>query len=536
MADETCGAFRRIDKELDRSRIHRFIVGENGGPEAMSADAAAAELDDPFARHLLLKGQIPRTALELLEMLDQATDADDPLRNELVFLLGEGSQIPLAQAPAALDRGLRFLIARGNKNLPDLIVSAAHPNREFVEVMAWDQRSLGFNYYQSVGPTVAWVWAGNSRHALADPTRGKGPFESHLTGNFVMKELKAPWVHWQSFDASIPTDVVFTEDELDEVRPWLDKLDEPRGGAFTCEMCVARPSVRRWTAARFDGLPVPGNPDHAMRVIEQILVTSTANLISTRIRSSSAIQAEEVPLPNTFFVDEDALKVLGLAQPLARGSAEDPEAAFAVRGKDYAAALDEFGVALRDDKSFEQAGDTFFAFVVPERAFEDTAALAEAVEREIIPRDLAAALLMVDFTNPVFSSRRASLLKGVPDDVTIDTLAEQLEANIFEAAESTPEDSPEREFAALRSAGESFEEQFNEKLGAYYEAVAARLSTAGGFNDFFRLAEGRRFRFREMPIFEVPILLADTNLDSSDVVDLMMMPDATVQARPSPPD
>lgn len=531
MADETCGALRAVDQALDRTIVHRFIVGENTAPEPMSEDAAQAELGDPFATLLLLEGRFPETAAEVLEGIDQAADESDPLREEMVFLLGEGSQIPIPGAPGSLDRGLRFLIARGEKNLPDLLVSAAQPNRKFIEVMAWDRRSLGFNYYQTVGPTSAWVWAGNSRHALSAPTRGKGPFESHVSGNFLMKELKAPWVHWQSFDASIPTESVFASDDLEEVRPWLERLDKPRGGAFTCEMCVARPSVRRWTAARFNGLPAEANPDHPKRIMEQLLTTATANLISSRSRSSAAVQADLVPLPTTFFVDEDALiSVLGLDAPPTRGTNEDPTAAFTVRGEDYAAALEAFEVALRDGEEFDQSGDTFFAFVVPERAFEDTEVVDQAVKQGIIPKDLAAALLMVDFPNPVFSSRRASLLKHIPDGAAVDAVAEGLEENILRAAETTPEGSPEREFAGLRAAGDEWEDQFNARLGDYYSAVAARLSTPEGFQDFFRVAEGRRHRFRELPIFEFPILLADTNLEAEDVIDLAIMSDATVQS------
>jgi hypothetical protein len=36
--------------------------------------------------------------------------------------------------------------------------------------MAWDRRSGGFNFHRTVGANSAWVFAGNSRHALADPT------------------------------------------------------------------------------------------------------------------------------------------------------------------------------------------------------------------------------------------------------------------------------------------------------------------------------------------------------------------------------
>ena len=186
--DTTCAAFRRLAPELlQPDRVHRFVVGEDPAPWALTGEEAAAELGDPFATLLLLRGVFPRTAGEVLAALDRATIEGDPLRRGFFFLLGEGSQIPMTPATAAVDRNLRFLAARGTgPDGADVLISAFHPDEGNVELMSWDRRSGGFNYYQTVGASSAWVFAGNSRHALADPTQGKGPFESHLSGNFVM--------------------------------------------------------------------------------------------------------------------------------------------------------------------------------------------------------------------------------------------------------------------------------------------------------------------------------------------------------------
>ncbi|MFP5369900.1 MAG: hypothetical protein ACLGI3_04020, partial [Actinomycetes bacterium] len=205
VSDTSCRAFRRLPPAaLHPDRIHRFVVGEDRQVRVLDASDAAAELGDPFATHLLLRGIFPRTAGEVLEELDRVVPAGDPLRAGFVFLLGEGSQIPMSAATAAVERRLRFLVARGTgDDGADVLISAFHPDTGDVELMAWDRVHGGFNYYQTVGRSSAWVFGGNSRHALTGPTQGKGPFESHLSGTFVMKELRFPWLHWHSFKANI---------------------------------------------------------------------------------------------------------------------------------------------------------------------------------------------------------------------------------------------------------------------------------------------------------------------------------------------
>jgi hypothetical protein len=191
ITDITCGAFRRLQPEsLQDGRVHRFVVGEDTRVRVLDADDAARELGDPFATVLLLRGIFPRTAGEVLEALQrEAPDLGEPL----FFLLGEGSQIPMSAATEGVSRRLRFLVAHGVGNEgADVLVSAFHPDEGTVELMAWDRRAGGFNYYQTVGPSSAWVFAGNSRHALVDPTQGKGPFESHLSGNVVMRSCVFP--------------------------------------------------------------------------------------------------------------------------------------------------------------------------------------------------------------------------------------------------------------------------------------------------------------------------------------------------------
>jgi hypothetical protein len=240
--------------------------------------------------------------------------------------------------------------------------------------------------------------------------------------------------------------------------------------------------------------------------MEQILATPTANLASS-IRESRS-QSSTVGLPSTFFADDDGLAELRLQTP----------PPFDVPDAIYQATLGRFGVSLRDGQGFARAGDTHFAFVILERALEDQLALRDAMRIGLLTRRLAACLLMVDFPNPIFSDRRAALLAHVPATATVENgssgFSQEMADAILQAAEGSPDGSPEREFAERWAVGDDFVGPFNDLLTAYYRAVTARVETQPGFDDYFRLAESRRQRgIAEMPIFrEFPLLFARANI------------------------
>jgi hypothetical protein len=503
--DTSCAAFRRLPPEALRpDTLHRFVVGEDTALRIPTAAESAAELGDSFASLLLLRGVFPRTAGQVLEQLDRATADGDPLRTGFIFLLGEGSQIPMSAATAAVQRRLRFVVARGVGNEgADVLVSAFHPDEGDVELMAWDHQHGGFNFYQSIEATTAWVFAGNSRHAISDPTQGKGPFESHLSGTFVMKELRFPWLHWHSKAANILPSVLPKDPPL-VGHPWVTAKNPQ--GADICEIAVAKPGIIRWTKARFERLLADGGLlQDPRRILTQVLGTLTVNLITTGTESRAVVAGDPLVLPQTFFVDSEGLtEVLELPAP----------PAFAVDGRSYLQNLTSFRTRLDDGEGFTRPGDTHFAFAVPERAFEDQEVLRAAMRVGLLTRRLAACLLMTDFPNPIFSPRRAALLAHVPATARITNGASDFSDAfgdaISAAAPGTAAGSPEREFAARWARGSEPDEgmaSFGAELSAYYAAVTGRLRTQAGYDDYVRLAESRRARVRTMPIFESPLLL-----------------------------
>jgi hypothetical protein len=501
MADETCGAFNSV-APFEANVLHRFIVGADPAPRQV-VGADLTKLGDAFAA-LFAKGKAPKTGEEVLAMLKAAVPANDPLRRQSSFILGEGSQLPVTPATAGADRSLRFVLTLGaGPEGPDVFLSVAGPkDTNNIEVMAWDHKVGGFNFYRSTGPKTMWMFAGNSRRAQAESSRGNGPFESHPSGSLLMKELKTPWNNWHSPDANISDAVVPKNLRAHE---WFAKK-EP-GGALTFETEAARPAMTRWAKARFATLRKKGGPvTRPRQIVEQILGTPTVNLTTTHIESGALAPNDQLDLPTTFFIDSEALSdTLGLEAP----------PPFTVSGKIYAACLAKFDVRLQDGP-FKLKGDTHFCFLVPERAFEDQVVLREAIEMGLISKRLAASLLMVDPWNPVFSDRRRALLDHVPATATLpngkSSFSTDMANAILKAAETAPPGTPETEFAARWKTGAGFAKEFNKLLKSYYAAVTAKLKTQAGFEPYFKLAEARRQRFNQMPISEFPLLLPHTNI------------------------
>ena len=513
--DQGCRALAGLDG-LDENKLHRFVVGRDATPTVISPD----ELDDPFARLLRGDQAPPRTADEVVTRLQSDVGANDPRARERTFLVGEGSQLPPDAIRFSL-RTIRFVDALGGPEV-DLILSASHPDSTSVEVMAWDATRAGFNYYRTANSPPAWVFGGNSVDAVRPDTEGKGPFESHTSGSMLMKELRFPWVHWHTLVADAPLDRAVMEGRLSGHR-WLRDAGDNGGtleGAEVLETKVVIPSIVRWTRARFDAIRSGAEPLRPRRVFEQVLATPTINLVSSRARGTGSAD-EPVDLPPQFFVDSETLiGQLGLAAP--------PD--LVVRRETYDAVLAELKVRLEwEEQRFTRPGDTFFAFLVPERAFEDIEVVKQATGLLLTER-LAGALLMVDFSNPVFSRQREALLSTVPSEGALPASPEEFSELVAQTIRDGGPGPSREEFLAVWDAGDAWREAANERLNGYYEALTRRLAIeeVDAFRDWYHLAESRRREAsleRQLPIFEFPLLLPTSDVDDKRLV---MRPDATV--------
>jgi hypothetical protein len=545
-----CEAFHPDLVPAAAESLRRFLVGRDQEPQDIEEAERDEELNDPFAVELLRRGTFPVTAEDTMAKLDNAVGDDHPLAaaTQRSFVVAEGSQI--AKDPSRpFTRRFRFIVTRGQgSDGADLLLSAFDPKDTDVEVMAWDARKGGFNFYRTIrGAPGSWVWAGNSRHAWEQKTRGSGPFEAHPAGHFIFKEFKFPWVHWQGPPAIIDQ-LDFAENDNLSGHSWFTAGQ----GAYVLEP-LAGLAIKRWNRRRIEQIREARQIGDPRQFMERFLGSpvpqrSTVNLVSSIKTNAELADIERVDLPDTFFVDADALsEVFDLPRPT------DPP--LSVAADLYRDVLARFKVLVRNhddnhpldgEPPFERPGDTNFVFLVPERAVEDSDFVRQVVkpkpeageaELGVVSTRLAACLLMVDFSNPVFSKRREQLLDHIPTEPLPaqewPAFSETLGERIAAAGRTENATEAETEFAKLWDAGEDgWHDVAAGRLAAYYERLGEQLNSPDGIDGVFRLAEARRRRVRRMPIAESALLFAQSSISFDEGIEAFVMkPDGSVEQR-----
>lgn len=453
----------------------------------------------------------PSLSLEsILAQIDLLNDSDNGLPEQNVFMIAEGGQIAWSENTNNLDRGLRVVVTRSKQNDTKLMISTTYPFDEdesvFLQVIGWDDVSGVFNYYERrVG---RWFWAGNSWHALNEPTRGRGPFDSHINGSVVMKELRDPWIHWHSQAQSIPFESFGANNPLRHHR-----LLQNRSNAENLERSVIIPLIERWTRRRIDKqLREGSNISGITHLMRQLLSTTSFNLVSSLEPSSLIKDDSLVPIPTEFFIDKEGLlDTLDIFPDVG---------VIKFSGKHYKEIIQKYKVSLKDQRQqFEQQGDAFFPFLTPCRAFEDTVVLRELLSRELISEKFAATLLMIDFPNPIASIKRTSLMKYVPD--VIDTNINNphpIQHAILNAMHSSlslfsPSDPALQVLEDMQIT--NWREVFSLRVTEYLKKVKLKAMTLSGFDDYFNLLESRRNSFRKKPLSEFDLTLPSSSITTS---------------------
>ena len=287
---------------LPPGTICRFVFGRDEVPRVMTAEESAEHLNDPFATLLLRRGALPLTMRSLTSELDRFNGQPGGVPQQASFLIADGGQIPSSPETATLNRAFRIVVVRHRGGDPELLVSTGtdfDSESIFLQVFAWDPSKAAYNFYERRGG--AWCWAGSSWDALEPDSRGNGPFDSHVNGGPVMKELKAPWMHWHSQAATIKAHVLAPGDPLGD-----EPLYRDRAGAEKLETFV-RAGIVRWNKARFEKRIVDGRLIRAQEFLRQVLVTTTVNITSSAQESRVLQSGDALRLPRTFFLNTDAL-------------------------------------------------------------------------------------------------------------------------------------------------------------------------------------------------------------------------------------
>jgi hypothetical protein len=535
-------------------QIYRFIDGVDNCMIPMSAGDIATELNDPWAALVLRKnaggaGPWPASVADIVNAIGSLS-ASNQLQ-QFSYLVGEGTQIPTTIAPRTGNRDLRYVITWGPSIAsPSVFLSAVpagvSPGQPapFLQIIAFDPTKQKFNYYQYIsnssvrndpGTIKTWSWAGDTSFARAPKTVGRGCFQCHLNGGLNMKELTPPWNNWQSPQASVNPAVVPPEVATDPLFLNLSGADRFQqafqGAQFNLDLQFVRGSIQ--------GNKVSNPPELLRRLIE----TTTINFASSQVQSQSS--ADVTALPNDFFLNDSVLRnVLNLnyAIPpltLARGSYESFVTAQEFRLVNRA--------ADNGPPNYSQPGPTFFSFFVPVPAYEDAKAIQQLVLQKVVSPKFAAAILMVDFPNPIFSPDRSSLSKYAaqisqanltPDPADAESqfaslvaraAARQTACNTASITSCTPE----QQFLFYWNQA-NWPAACQQQINAYLAAVGTRIKTPEGVNDYLTLSVARANQFSTAPLIsnlhEFDLLLPCTKLGN---VSARMNVDGTITTEPA---
>ena len=199
---------------LQPESLYRRVGGLDLAPRPMTA-AELEGLDDPFGRLLAIRPAVSAFGAQRAGGDRWLAGAGRAARSTG---LSRRRRRPRPWTPETdrLQRGFRFAIARGRGEFTAAHVGSSTPRfdreRGVPAGHRLGRRARGIPLLRA--PAGTFFWAGMSHHALEDATRGKGPFDSHVNGSLVMKELRPPWVHWHAPQAGINEEALAPDDPL----------------------------------------------------------------------------------------------------------------------------------------------------------------------------------------------------------------------------------------------------------------------------------------------------------------------------------
>jgi hypothetical protein len=290
---------------------------------------------------------------------------------------------------------------------------------------------------------------------------------------------------------------------------------------------VARPGVERWTQDRFTKVARDGVLSKAPDAFRQLFTTTTINLVSSQQQSATAKAGGKLDVPREIFFNQDLLVPL-----LQTGDAALPPSLTTnptVLGEHYLAAVQECGVSLvgqgPNGQSVTIPGDSFFALITPEAAFEDIAVAQRLVQIDVVTARLVCCVAMVDYPNPIFSPRRASLLAAVPPDLRFTDGPEKASQDLADAIARLSGPGRDAFVENWVQDSNAFRKHFIDVLDDYMTKVVARLAQPEGVVDLMRLVTSRRRQFQHMDLSEFSLTVPVGNTPKDP---LCMAEDGTV--------
>lgn len=504
--------------------VHRLVLGRDSPPGAILSNDDLKQLNDPFATKVLRHGLRPMSVDELLSVLDDDT-SPDAVSREQSFLVGEGGQIPWSEDTKNLARALRFVVVRQNNAGDEIMLSIDDQPGDptgLLQLLSWDPVKKAYNFYQR--SQTIWFFMGDSNDALRPDSAGNGPFDGHVNGSLVMKELRFPWLHWSSETEKIEANV------FEPGHPILShKVFLERTGAEILERRIVVPGIDKWTDARLERAISADLITDARNLLRQIVVATSTNIISAPNPLREVTRSGTLKVPWEVFLNRELWTRRGMLQSGVLGSPIE------ISGGAYLDAIAALNVRLEDASSgFSQSGDSFFPLACPGPAYEDLSVVKGLISEDVVSKKFVQALSAVDFFNPLQSRRRERFEVYFPDQADLRPGSNSVEARTLNAmvvAAGDP-DSDEAYVTRLMNLGDdAAREELSDTVAQYVEKVRLRLASEDGVRDLVKLIDSRRRYFRTLGISEFSMTLPVSDLPK-DSDFLEMTEDGLVQPQP----
>jgi hypothetical protein len=440
-------------------------------------------------------------------------------------------------------------------------------SESFLQVASWNGSE--FRFYQNdlvngTGSGSFWNYFGKSMDAFG-ASEYLGPFNGHVNGSCIMKELHSPWLHWYGSPSSPYFDSCFTSDDIAtfEKAPYITNMEQGllsrvNNNPNELENAV-RSGISNWFGQRLkndfihtmDGRSKPlESPTHIPRWTAHMFLTTTIN-IGAAERTRDAEKPDEYDLPYDHFYNNELLQGFDLMLGVQPSDIKTWKNATFKRC-DYDKAAKKIGLSLiqeldphkdpptepdftlpwqslggdrRDAPDYPDipykialAGEGASPFNFLHASFEDaqgvikSQSIVRAHDKHSQPPYVGLfseltfyAIMMLDFWNPIYSWKRGILMGYVPQTTNFNGESYDLEPNFIANVKKSPKasepESPEYQFLQLLNKTLG---DFQQMIGDYLSAVANRVKNdpVNALQDYLLLAESRRRIYRPLPLDE----------------------------------
>ncbi|KAF7539840.1 hypothetical protein G7Z17_g12337 [Cylindrodendrum hubeiense] len=457
----------------------------------------------------------------------------------------------------------------------------------FLQVAAWD--GLTFRYYQrdKINNTNTWNYFGNSMDAFGK-NEYLGPFNGHVNGACVMKEIHEPWLHWFNNNSTINFTDCFTDENNKEfmAAPYLTQpggsiLSQLTEGPDVLEQMITD-GISAWFLRRvkndfFSASGLLPSPKNVPRWAAHLFLTTTINMAAAKMNSND----ESFSIPLDHFYDNESL-----SSSLINLLSEAPRLNVSVTEEEYQTAVKTLGLcvmqridvvesepkppgyvelpltAMGGDKRFDNPDDKVLAFRtilqdnegqaqfnILQASYEDAQGVVKMQTLKklgpnkwlgLFSTNTFNALMMLDFWNPIYSWRRGVMMQYVPQNTTWNGKTYDLDVQFIDNVNNSSYvkaqivDSPEYQFIQLLKLDLNTHQQ---NIANYFKAIEGYLggkeTKAEALVSYLSLAESRRRIYRPLPLDEFDTSMPYALNIPYDSPFLEMTADAKIQPMPA---